>query len=104
MAAPKNNQFWKARGKHGRDKIFSSPGILWEAVCEYFQWCDDNKWDGKKIRPYTIEGLCVFLDIDSRTFRNYQNKEEYKDFFPILWKIEDIIKTQKFHNSKRLRA
>lgn len=99
MAAPKNNQFWKARSKHGRDKIFSTPEILWEASCEYFQWCDDNKWDGEKVRPYTIEGLCIFLDISSRTFRNYQNMDEYKAFLPILSMIEDIIRTQKFEGA-----
>ncbi len=99
MGAPKNNQFWKARSKHGRDKVFSSPDVLWEASCEYFQWCDDNKWDGEKVRPYTIEGLCIFLGINSRTFRNYQSKDEYKDFLPILSTIEDIIRTQKFEGA-----
>lgn len=99
MGAPKNNQFWKARSKHGRDKVFSTPCILWEAGCEYFQWCDDNKWDGEKVRPYTIEGLCIFLGINSRTFRNYQSKDEYKDFIPILSTIEDIIRTQKFEGA-----
>lgn len=28
MGAPKGNQFWKLRSKHGRDKLFSSPEIL----------------------------------------------------------------------------
>lgn len=36
------NQFWKRRSKHGRDKLFKTPDVLWEAACEYFQWCDDN--------------------------------------------------------------
>ena len=26
--APKGNQFWKARSKHGRDKIFASRAAL----------------------------------------------------------------------------
>ena len=30
------NQFWKARAKHGRSKIFSSPNQLWKAAIEYF--------------------------------------------------------------------
>ena len=42
MSAPKGNEFWKLRSKHGRDKIFSDPNMLWEAACEYFQWCQDN--------------------------------------------------------------
>ncbi|WP_448607583.1 terminase small subunit [Paenimyroides ceti] len=42
MAAPKGNKFWKNRTKHGRDKIFSTPDILWDEACKYFQWADDN--------------------------------------------------------------
>jgi hypothetical protein len=42
MAAPKSNQFWKLRSKHGRDKLFATPELLWEASVEYFEWCDDN--------------------------------------------------------------
>ena len=44
MSAPKGNQFWRLRSKHGRDKLFSTPQLLWEAACEYFQWCDDHPW------------------------------------------------------------
>ena len=40
----KGNQFWKLRSKHGRDKLFASPDLLWDAACEYFQWCADNPW------------------------------------------------------------
>jgi len=42
MVAPTGNEFWKLRTKHGRDKIFSTPEILWDAACEYFQWVEDN--------------------------------------------------------------
>ena len=48
MAAPVGNQFWKLRSKHGRDKLFKSPELLWAAACEYFQWCDDHPWMQKK--------------------------------------------------------
>ena len=44
MAAPKGNQDWMLRSKHGRDKLFASSELLWDAACEYFQWCDDNPW------------------------------------------------------------
>jgi len=112
MAAPEGNSFWKQRSKHGRDKIFTTPEILWEAACEYFEWCEDNPWhqqnwvgkDGdevvrKLIRPYTLSGFCVFIDCEERTFRNYSLKEEYKDFFPVVTRIEQIIKTRKFEGA-----
>lgn len=35
MSAPKGNQFWKLRNRHGRSKRFASPEQLWEAACEY---------------------------------------------------------------------
>lgn len=114
MSAPKENRFWMARSTHGRDKIFESPEILWEASLEYFQWVKDNPLksseviktkDGAELfevplmRAMTIEGLCIFLDIDTKTFHNYSEKEEYKDFFPITTRIREIIRTQKFEGS-----
>ena len=91
--APAGNQFWRMRSKHGRDKIFSSPEILWEAACEYFQWCDDNPWKKNEVcktglmaglqvhsdtaRPYTINGLCIFLDCSLETLLNYGRDENY---------------------------
>lgn len=48
MAAPEGNTFWKLRSKHGRKKLFETPELLWEAACEYFQWCDENPWLQKK--------------------------------------------------------
>jgi len=44
MGAPEGNKFWELRSKHGRDKIFSTPEIMWEVACEYFEWCDNNPY------------------------------------------------------------
>lgn len=107
MAAPLGNQFWKLRSKHGRDKIFSTPEILWEAACEYFEWCDQNPlieldWVGKyaneverpKMRAYTWQALELYLDIDR--LREYKTNEGYKEFSPVITRIEQIIYNQKF--------
>ena len=108
MAAPVGNQFWKARTKHGRDKIFASADLLWEACLEYFQWVEDNPlWETKsymfqgapvqdqlpKMRAMTLDGLCLFLDIDDRTWRRWQ---EDKDFCGITTRAEKVIRSQKF--------
>ena len=53
MAAPKGNQFWMLRSKHGRDKLFATPEALWEAACEYFQW----KTHGQQERLYNVPCL-----------------------------------------------
>jgi hypothetical protein len=107
MAAPAGNQFWKLRSKHGRDKIFQDPETLWEAACEYFDWCEKNPlievdFKGKdatrvelpKMRAFTWSGLELFVDIES--LRDYKKKEEYKDFQQVITRIEQIIYTQKF--------
>lgn len=110
MAAPKQNQFWKKRRKHGRDKFFDSPEELWEEACKYFDWCDKNplmtiEYYGKdaircevpKMRAYTWTGLEYFLGISD--LKNYRTKEEYKDFFPIISRIEQVLYTQKFEGA-----
>ena len=112
MAATKGNQWWKLRAKHGRDKIFKTPALLWEACVEYFEATDKRKWiqkdwvgkDAYEVEretdtPYTITGLCIFLDIDIRTWRNYKNLDVNKDFFPIITHVENIIYTQKFEGA-----
>lgn len=109
MVAPKGNQFWKLRSKHGRDLIFSSPTILWEACCEYFEATDSRKWvrkdwvgkDAFEVQretetPYTLSGLFLFLDIDKTTWDLYK---ERKDFIGITTRVQQIMFTQKFEGA-----
>ena len=102
------NQFWKARAKHGRDKIFSTPKCLWDACVEYFQWVEDNplleqkifhtngqitKDTVSKMRAMTLTGLRLFLGIDAQTWLNYK---ELDDFIEVITRAEEIIYEQKF--------
>lgn len=108
MAAPPGNQFWKARTKHGRDKLFASSDALWESCCEYFQWVEDNPlWESKlfsyqgevsegvapKMRAMTISGLCLFLDITRETWGQWRKD---KDFSDVITRAEEVIYSQKF--------
>jgi hypothetical protein len=108
MAPPKGNRFWEARSSHGRKPIFKNPEQLWEAACEYFTWVEDNplmtselvKFQGMatiselpKMRAMTIQGLCLFLDINEQTLTNYEKKD---DFFGIVTRIKAVIYQQKF--------
>jgi hypothetical protein len=109
MAAPSGNEFWKLRSKHGRDKLFATPELLWEAACEYFNWCVENpivdprSFGGKaKIqRPFTIQGLCAYLGCNSAYFRTFkaQLPEGEQDFNTIIQDIEDTIFRQKYENA-----
>lgn len=108
MAAPKQNQFWKARTKHGRDKLFASAETLWEACQEYFQWVEENPLPEEKLFAYqgditretiskmramTIDGLSIFLDIDDSTWQRWREDE---DFCGVVAKADKIIRSQKF--------
>lgn len=115
MGAPKGNQFWKLRSKHGRDTLFESPEKMWEAACEYFQWCDDNPlleidFRGKdatqvtipKMRAYTMQGLCLYLDCNTKYFYEFKtnlkdkSEEIRKGFSPVITRIEETVFNQKF--------
>lgn len=108
--APLRNQFWKLRSVNaGPSKLFASPEVLWEAACEYFQYCIENplqsvEYVGKgrrvnipKMRAFTWSGLELYLDIYS--FREYKTNPKYKKFFPVISKIEKVMYTQKFEGA-----
>lgn len=111
MAAPKGNKFWTLRSSHGRKPIFAKKEDLWKACVEYFEWVHDNplqaaelvKYQGEakikyvpKVRAMTIGALCLFLDIDQTTWREYGNK---KDFSSVVTRVDDTIRAQKFEGA-----
>lgn len=113
MAAPKGNRFWELRSKHGRDKLFSTPELLWEAACEYFKWCQDNPlYEAKafaykgsvkvknmpKMRAMTLSGLCFYLSCNEAYFRQF-NTEGNKGFSTVIEEIEKTIYNQKFQGA-----
>ena len=113
MPAPKGNQFWLARTKHGKDKLFADEAILWEAAVEYFEWVEDHplkeaklfkiknsngddeivEESFSKMRAMTIEGLCLFLDVNRSTWYEYKGLDDY---YNIISQIENVIRSQKF--------
>lgn len=110
MGAPTGNQFWKLRSKHGRDKLFKTPKLLWEAACEYFEWCDANPIEAednkgtknvnkvKFKRPYTLHGFALYCDASSSWYNEFK-KTATKDYLLVIRKIDDIIYNQKFEGA-----
>lgn len=114
------NAFWQQRSKHGRDTLFNSPDLMWEAACEYFKWCDENpdyKSENKIVsnggnmgssvelceepvrRPYTIHGLCLYLGCGLAYFRQFKESaayKKYKDFSTVIDNIEKTIYEDQF--------
>lgn len=113
MAAPQGNRFWELRSSHGRDKLFETPQLLWEAACEYFLWCEDNplieievkivdkeieKVELPKMRPFTIHGLCSYLGCSTSYFRAFKSQEraQKQDFITVIEQMEETLYNQKF--------
>lgn len=115
----KGNQFWKLRAKHGRDKLFATPELLWQAACEYFEWCEQNplietqakvvsngQGEGSSIemvelpvmRAMTISQLCFYLGCNEAYFRQFKSTAE-NDFSTVIAQIEQTIYTQKFQGA-----
>jgi len=118
MGAAKGNQWWKLRAKHGRDAIFTDPNTLLEACEEYFIETDKRKWlkkeaiksgseCGKTVdvpteTPYSLTGLCIFLDVNTQYFDDFKKSETYKnnkDFSLVITRVEEIIDTHQFEGA-----
>lgn len=110
MSAPKGNNYWQFRNKHGRDYKYQ-PEQLWNEFIEYSKWIEDNPlWEEKlfsyqgeivkdkayKMRAMTVTAFCLFADIDMKTWENYKNNN---DFIHITTRIENSIKSQKFEGA-----
>jgi len=108
----KGNQIWQLRSKHGRDVLFADPELLWKEAVEYFKWCDDNPIlvddvrgkDAEHVdivhrRPYTLHGLCIYLDCGINYLRQFKTSDAYKnngDYSLVISRIEECIYDQKF--------
>ena len=112
----KGNQFWKLRSKHGRDKLFATPQLLWEAACEYFDWVEKNPLKESKafafqgeittaeipvMRAMTLSQLCFYLNCNEAYFRTFkaQLNDNESDFNTVIKDIEQIIYSQKFQGA-----
>lgn len=114
------NTFWKNRTTHGRTKLFSDAQVLIEEARAYFHWCDTHPWYRAELvkykgdfdeaevplgRPYSMDGLTVYLAVSGSYFRSakanlkdkVENKkatEEEVDLLDAIEWIEAVIRTQ----------
>ena len=106
------NRLWEARSSAGPKPVFKTPEELWTACVEYFQWNADNPlyeakafaYEGAvtvenmpKMRAMTIKALCLFLDIDEKSWRGW--KADRADLLPIITRVEAAIYSQKFEGA-----
>lgn len=114
MAAPKGNNYWEFRNKHGRDFKYT-PESLWDEAVKYFEWISKKVWNKKDPiksgdhagtlidvptqTPMSIQSFCLFADIDENTFSRYEKEEGYQDFWAITTRIKGIIESNQFEGA-----
>lgn len=116
MPAPDRNKFWTMRSSHGRKPKFACSKKLMAACNEYFEWVQSNPLKEHKqyhhqgqltngvvakMRPMTVKGLCIFLDISLTTWATYTERDEDEDqgFLGVTTRVREIIDTQKFEGA-----
>lgn len=85
----KGNKLWKLRAKHGKDAIFGDGPLLIAHANAYFEWCDTHprysaelvkyKGDYQEAevplgRPYTMDGLTIYLGVSGSYFRTRESE------------------------------
>jgi len=109
----KGNQFWKLRSKHGRDSLFKTPELLWEAAAEYFEWCNNNPIESSvktsstngfsdvvktHQRPFTKQGLFFYLQCSTNWLSEFR-KTCSNDFLEVIEAIEQTIENQQVEHA-----
>ena len=98
------------RNRTGRPRRFSTPEEMQSEIDKYFEYTDKNplyKSDfiksgdnaGQIIdipikTPYTLEGLCLFININTSIWHKYEKEEEYKEFKEVITYARDRIRGQ----------
>lgn len=67
----------------GRPRKYTNVDELENKINEYFEWCDeqtretfDNKGNMRiGYKPYTVSGLCLYLDIHTDTLLDYEKND-----------------------------
>ena len=73
--------------KRGRPRDYKSVDDMSKKIDKYFLMCDERMVDVvsklgtvvkvNKQRPYTVSGLCLYLELDRSNLLRYQNREEF---------------------------
>ena len=103
--------------KVGRPARFKDAQQLWEEALQYFEWCEQNPVEiylkgkkrnstkedakemqqGKVTRPYTLDGLCVWLNIQMEwgVFKsNSKRREDWAEFEKVINACEQCVRSQ----------
>ena len=110
------SSYWRERRYPGRPRKFKTPGDLWEAALNYFEYVDDNPFESEETktsltdsetkikkhkRPYTIEGFCVHIGVNKQYLSDLMEVVEGVDneFSLVIRNIHKVIRFQKFEGA-----
>ena len=125
MSAPKNNEFYLNRSKHGRDYIFKNSNNFLEVAYEYFQHCIDNpllqdtihkiklpNGEGEelvheplqKMNAATDIGLCLFMHVNAGYLNDLEDSlkakkpqtKQIKDYSVVITHVRETIYNNNF--------
>ena len=104
----------------GQPKKFSTPEQAWDEFLNYVAWCKVNPIErvdvcksgdnaGLQIhanvpRPYTMEGVYNYLNINAETFRNYEGRgtkdpKSYTEYVETFIRIRITVRQQKLEGA-----
>jgi hypothetical protein len=107
MAAPQGNQYWKLAHNFRKPKKLTPDEVIDKAL-EYATWCEENplieekvfgtgvKMEVNKLRAMTIQGFCLFANIRTKTFYEYEKDEAYSN---ITACVKDLFYAQKLEGA-----
>ena len=105
---------WQVAKPTHKARIFKDPAELWKQCVRYFRWVELNGLKEEKLfsasdglrkgsvnhmRAMTITGLSAFIGVAERTWRGWSNPASagfHEDLSPIVFRVEQIIREQKF--------
>lgn len=79
-----NNPIYKLEQKKGNINVKIERGADAEAISDITDEIKDNLVHIPTIRPYTVEGLCLHLNITPQTLINYRKKKGYEEYFDVV--------------------
>ncbi len=93
-----------------RPRRFNSPDELWEAFCDYVEYCEKNPWYKTEPtkqglvqvpvgKPLTFMGFSAYCGLTHQGLLNYGELKGREDFFEIFTRIREIIDNHQYEGA-----
>lgn len=113
MPAPKGNKYGVGRDSF-KPKTYQ-PKEWWDKFIDYLEDRGNKVWNKKEAiksgdmagtvmdvpvsLPLTMESFCVYANVSMDTFRNYESKLGYEDYFDLTTRMRTIIESEQLEGA-----